>query len=38
MINSLHKKYDIWFSYDPSFVISWKDNVTKEKKVFSNNK
>lgn len=36
MVNVLHNKYNIWFSYEPSFVISWKDKKTGDKKIFSN--
>ena len=36
MINYLHNKNNIWFSYDNSFVISWKDRKTGEKRIFSN--
>lgn len=36
MINSLHNKNNIWFSYEPSFVLSWKDKKTGEKRIFSN--
>ena len=38
LINELHKINNVWFSFSPKFVISWEDNKTKEKRVFSNPK